>query len=213
MTIKPDTLQYYNQNADAYNADTQQNDMSAQYHLFLPRVAAGGHILDLGCGSGRDSLHFLQQGYQVTAVDGSEALCRIAARRIGQPVQNMLFEEIGWQNAFDGVWACASLLHCAMDTLPEILQKVADSLKPGGVLYVSFKYGDFAGWKDGRYFTYLTEKTFRQLLGQIPELEIVQIAISGDVRQDRASEQWLNAVARKVISAPGTQPDAALRTR
>ena len=193
------TLQYYNQYAADFTADTQSSDMTEKYASFLNRVKTGGHILDLGCGSGRDSLQFLKRGYTVTSVDGSEELCRIAEAYTGQKVHHMLFDEISWQNEFDGVWACASLLHCTIEELPMILQKVTDSLKPGGVLYLSFKYGDFAGWKNGRYFTYLTEESLKRLLTAVSELHLEEISLNGDVRPGREHEIWLNAVAWKRI--------------
>ena len=191
------TLQYYNEHADSFTADTQTSDMTERYAPFLSRVKPGGHILDLGCGSGRDSAQFLARGYKVTSVDGSEELCRIAEAHTGQKVYHMLFDEIIWQNQFDGVWACASLLHCTMEDLPGILQKVSDSLKPGGVLYLSFKYGDFAGWRNGRYFTNLTEQTLQKLINTVPELHLETMWITGDVRPGREHELWLNAIARK----------------
>ena len=194
-----DTLEYYNQHAADFTADTQSSDMTEKYASFLNRVKPGGHILDLGCGSGRDSFQFLKRGYQVTSVDGSEKLCRIAEAYTGQKVHHMLFDEISWQNEFDGVWACASLLHCTMEELPAILQKVADGLKPDGVLYLSFKYGAFAGWKNGRYFTYLTEESLKNLLAAVPELHLEEISLNGDVRPDRENEMWLNAIVGKRI--------------
>ena len=72
-----ETLQYYNEHAADFTADTQQSDMSERYVSFLSRLKDGGHILDLGCGAGRDSAQFLKRGYQVTAVDGSEELCEL----------------------------------------------------------------------------------------------------------------------------------------
>ena len=192
------TLQYYDQHAADFTADTKTCDMSARYIPFLNRVKPGGLILDLGCGSGRDSVQFLQRGYQVCAVDGSEAMCEVATRQIGQPVQQMLFEEINWKEQFDGIWACASLLHCTIDALPGILQKIADSLKQDGVLYVSFKYGDFMGWRNGRYFTNLTEARLQKLLKDVPELKAEEVYLTGDVRPGREEEQWLNAVIRKI---------------
>ena len=191
------TLQYYNEHAELFTADTQSSDMTEKYAPFLSRVKPGGHILDLGCGSGRDSAKFLQLGYTVTSVDGSEELCRIAEAHTGQPVHHMLFDEISWHNEFDGVWACASLLHCTMEELPTVLQKVSDSLKNGGVLYLSFKYGDFAGWRNGRYFTNLTEDTLQKLIDTIPELHVKETYKTGDVRPGREDEQWLNAIVKK----------------
>ena len=192
-----DTLQYYNEHAAEFVQDTQNSDMHEKYEPFLSCVVLGGHILDLGCGSGRDSAEFIKRGYQVTAMDGSEQLCRIAEAYIGQQVHHMYFQDIGWQNAFDGVWACASLLHCTIAELPEILQKVSDSLKDNGVLYISFKYGDFAGWRNGRYFTNLTEDSLKALLETVPTLHLTQTSVTGDVRPGRQNELWLNAIVEK----------------
>ena len=193
-----ETLDYYNTYASEFTADTQNCDMTEKYMPFLDRVKAGGHILDLGCGSGRDSYQFMQRGYQVTAMDGSEALCRVASELTGLPVHHMLFQDIAWQNEFDGIWACSSLLHCYKDELPTVLQKVADSLKLGGTLYVSFKYGDFEGSRNGRYFTNLTEDTLAKLLQEIPELRILETAVTGDVRPGREHELWLNVIIEKI---------------
>ena len=192
------TLQYYNEHAADFTQDTQMTDMREKYAPFFSRISPGGHILDLGCGAGRDTKAFLEMGYRVTAVDGSEKLCRIASAFTGQEVQQMLFQDIAWQNAFDGVWACSSLLHCTLDDLPDILQKVSDSLKPGGTLYVSFKYGDFSGWRNGRYFTNLTEETLAALLKKIPSLHLAETSVSGDVRPGREQELWLNAIVEKI---------------
>lgn len=105
------TLDYYNENAEAFFQNTACADMRHLYKRFLPLIPAGGRILDLGCGSGRDSRYFIEQGFQVTAADGSEALCRLASRYIGQEVLCMDFRDLAFKNCFDGVWACASLLH------------------------------------------------------------------------------------------------------
>lgn len=191
------TLQYYNEHADSFTVDTQQSDMTEKYAPFLNRIKAGGHIMDLGCGSGRDSAQFLVRGYKVTSVDGSEELCRIAEAHTGRKVHHMLFDEIPWQKQFDGVWACASLLHCTIEELPGILQKVSNSLKPDGVLYLSFKYGDFAGWRNGRYFTNLTEQTLQKLIDALPELHIKEMYKTGDVRPGRERDRWLIAIVEK----------------
>lgn len=192
-----DTLQYYNERAAAFVADTRDGDMREQYASFLQKVNPGRLILDLGCGSGRDSHYFLQHGYQVCAVDGSLELCRLAEEYLGQKVHHLMFQQLDWQNQFDGVWACASLLHCTNEELPDILQRVADSLKSQGVLYLSFKYGDFSGWRNGRYFTDLTEDRLAKLLKQVPELQLCETFLTGDVRTDRQQEQWLNAIVEK----------------
>ena len=192
------TLQYYNEHAELFTADTQASDMTEKYAPFLNRLPDGAHILDLGCGSGRDSAKFLQMGYTVTSVDGSEELCRIAEAHTGQTVHHMLFDEINWHNKFDGVWACASILHVEKKQLPEIIKKIAIATKKGGIVYTSFKYGEFEGIRNGRFFTYLTEESFGEILRSVSDLAIEKLWISADVRAERGEERWLNIVLRKL---------------
>src|SRR5689334_13773163 len=64
------TLRYYDQHAAEFCARTVDVDMSALHAGFLAHIRPGGRILDAGCGSGRDSLAFIQQGYDVVSMDG-----------------------------------------------------------------------------------------------------------------------------------------------
>jgi SAM-dependent methyltransferase len=152
----------------------------------------------LGCGSGRDSKAFLSAGYQVTAIDGSSELCRIASEFIGQNVICATFQEYVPAEQFDGIWACASLLHIPSEELGAIVAKLAKSLRRGGCFYVSFKYGDFRGMRNGRFFQNMTEESLGELLRGIPELEVISTKITGDVRPGRAEELWLNVLLKRV---------------
>ena len=77
------------------------------------------------------------------------------------------------------------------------MKKIAIATKKGGVVYTSFKYGDFEGVRNGRFFTYLTEVSFEMLLNNIPELSIKKLWITADVRAERGEERWLNIIMRK----------------
>lgn len=191
------TLNYYNQNAKAFIEGTINADMSQAQQRFLKYLPQGSHILDAGCGSGRDSLTFLHAGYKVTAIDGSEELCRHASRLIGQPVRHQYFEDIDEVEVYDGIWACATLLHVASDTIGEVMARMTRGLKSGGYFYVSFKYGTFEGERNGRYFTDYTEETFEQLMSYLPQLNVIEWWLTEDVRPDR-DEKWLNAILKKV---------------
>ena len=191
------TLNYYNTTAQAFTASTIKVVFTEIQSTFLSYLPPRSHILDFGCGSGRDTKYFLAQGHQVDATDGSEELCKIAGEYTGIPVKQMLFEELDGVEEYDGIWACASILHVAKAQLPEILQKMTTATKKGGIIYASFKYGDFEGEKNGRFFTYLTEGSFEELIKDIPELKIEKMWTSTDVRADRADEMWLNIILRR----------------
>ena len=113
------------------------------------------------------------------------------------PVKQMLFGELSATEQYDGIWACASILHLPKVELVDVLQKVADALKTCGVLYTSFKYGEFEGIRGGRYFTDLTEKSLTSLMAEVPSLQIVDTWITNDVRPGREEERWINILARR----------------
>ena len=190
-----ETLNYYNQNADAFIEGTRDADMSVQYRLFLNHLPTGGKLLDLGCGGGRDSAYFASLGFGVTAVDGSEELCRRVQSNYGIPARCLRFEELDFVQEFDGVWACASLLHVKKSDIPQVMQKVSTALKPGGVLYASFKYGSRERICNGRFFNDYTEKDLDALLTAESQLSLLEYLITEDVRTDRAGEKWLNIIA------------------
>ena len=122
------TLDYYNTKATEFVSGTVEVQFTEMQDTFLKYVPAGGKILDFGCGSGRDTKYFLSRGYVVEATDGSEELCKIASEYTGIPVKKILFHELNSVEEYDGIWACASVLHVAKQELPVIIQKMADAV-------------------------------------------------------------------------------------
>lgn len=193
------TLQYYQQKAKEFVEGTVSADMHDSQTRFLKLLPSQAYILDFGCGSGRDTKAFLEQGYRVDAVDGSAELCRMASELTGIPVKQMLFEGLSAVEQYDGIWACASILHLPRKELMGVLKKISDALKIGGILYTSFKYGDFEGIRSGRYFIDFTEGSFGELMEGIPSLRTVETWITNDVRPGRGDERWLNILLEKTI--------------
>ena len=191
------TINYYNQNAESFIANTQNADMHPTQERFLRLLDANTSILDFGCGSGRDAKYFLEKGYQVTATDGAAELCRLASEFTGIKVKEMLFQELDAINQYDGIWACSSILHLPKKELLPVIQKMCEALKDNGIIYTSFKYGDFEGERNERYFTDFTEKTFQEVIEKVPELTIEEHWITSDVRPGRGEEKWLNLILRK----------------
>ena len=192
------TLDYYNEHAMEFAKDTSDIEFSSIQNEFLAQLEENSSILDFGCGSGRDSKYFLNMGYRVTALDGSEEICRIAEKNIGIPVMQMDFREFNEKNKYDGIWACASVLHLDKDELKTVLRKMEAALHANGIIYMSFKYGDFSGVRGGRFFTDFNETSFEAFVSHIPSLEIRKIWISEDARPGRHDEKWLNIIMRTV---------------
>lgn len=155
------TLRFYADNAAVY-AEHATTPTGQQLDAFLGLVPAGGKILELGCGNGRDAAYMLSRGFDVDATDGMPELAAEAERRLGRPVRILRFEQLAVIASYDGIWACASLLHAPASSLVEILGRIYRALRPGGIFTASFKAGNGEGHDDlGRYFNYPSEEHLR----------------------------------------------------
>lgn len=190
-----DTIRYYDENAEDFIAGTLQADMRATRERFLALLQPGALILDLGCGSGRDSKAFLEQGYQVEAIDGSQELCSAASRLTGLVVRHQTFDQLQEDEKYAGIWACASLLHVPKSDMPAILERVRAALKPHGIVYISVKEGECDDLRKGRHFADYREEEFISLI-ETQKLEVIEHWNSEDVRPAR-SEHWINVLARR----------------
>lgn len=191
------TIAYYEKNAPKFIEETIGAGMSDIRREFLSRIKQNGRILDLGCGSGRDGKAFREAGYEVVLVDGSKEMCKAAAALCGQACVHSTFQRYEPQETFDGIWACASLLHLTKEDARSVVERLWASLNPGGCFYMSFKYGDFSGERNGRFFTDMTETGLRDLLPGLKDLEKAERRITGDVRPGRSAEKWLNVYLAK----------------
>ena len=196
--MKNNTLQYYENNSEMYFNNTVDLDISNLYEGFTTKLRLNDKILDLGCGSGRDSLYFKKKGFNITAIDGSENLAKYASKLIGQEVIVSKFEELNLIERFNGVWACASLLHMKEEDLKVLLTKIEKSLEDNGVVYMSFKYGenDYIDDKN-RYFNCYIEESITNLIKSTTSLKVEELFKTVDVMKDREDTIWLNIILLK----------------
>lgn len=196
--MKNITLDFYNSNYNDYYNNTVSVDLSKIYLEFTKILPKAASILDLGCGSGRDSLYFKNEGYKVTAIDGSEKLAELASNLIEQDVIVSKFEELEIKDRFGGIWACASLLHLDYVELEKLLIKLEAALVNNGILYMSFKYGSTEFIDDkGRYFNLYTEEKLTTLLDKVSSLEISKLFKTIDVIPGREDVIWLNVLYQR----------------
>lgn len=189
-------VDYYNKNADAFFEGSVNADMSQPRGEFTALLPKGARVLDAGCGSGRDSRAFLDEGFSVVSFDASEEMCKRAAKYTGQEVANMRFEDVSFDREFDGIWASASLLHVPMAELPGIMKKMCAALKDGGVMYASFKYGDGTVMRGERQFSDFNEKTVVSLF-EGAGFDILYNEVGPDNRPGRENEMWVEVIGRK----------------
>jgi len=196
------TSDYYDLNAEAFRQRTAGCDLAPLYEGFLSRLPPGAHILDAGCGPGRDTLAFLGRGFRVTAIDASAAMVDLATQATGQPARQLRLQEIEFHDAFDGVWANASLLHVPTGEIDDVLRRLVRSLVPEGLLHVSVKIGDGERIApDGRFFCDYTETVLRALFARHPSLRLLSLEESPPQRPQDDNRSWLIARASK-LTAP-----------
>ena len=197
MDWKETTLHYYDVDPDRYIRTALQADMSETRSRFTKHLPSHALILDFGCGSGRDTKAFLEERFQVEAIDGSEELCKKASAYTGIQVEQMLFNDLNETDKYDGIWANATLLHLPKAELKDVLQKLEKALKPNGILFASFKYGTFEGIRTERYYTDFTKDTLNEFWAASTSLKIFDEWITDDTIPGREGLQWSNILARR----------------
>ena len=186
------TLDYYNQNASEYFEKTVKVDMKKQYDFFLKYMKPNGKILDFGCGSGRDSLYFKDLGYDVDAIDGSNDLCELASHYTKLNVKCMNFDDLNIINYYDGIWACATLLHVSKSEMHDILVKIRNALKKDGIVYIALKDGNKEEiTSEGRFFNYYTKELFEL---ETNKARLVPIDYMNNVS---SNVKWNNFILKK----------------
>lgn len=198
MDSQERTLNYYDNNAEEFVNNTFSVDTTQTIAGFVKNIRVGGEILDVGCGSGRDSKYFLELGYKVTAFDASKEIANIASDKINHPVLHLQVQEMNWENKFDGVWAMASLLHLPKDEIPNAIQKCITSLKEGGTFFASFKSGEGESFDNkGRYFSYFSIEELNTIMETFPEIDKFKVTYSGTEDALKRDVTWINISATK----------------
>lgn len=193
-------MSFYDKNFKEYIENTKYCDMSTQYLFFEKHLKKNSEtILDIGFGSCRDMIHFKEKGYDVFGIDPTKAFYDYALSLGFCNVFCMSVQQLELQNMFDGIWACASLIHVNKEELNDVFKKCSKALTKDGVIYCSFKYGDFSGVRSERYFIDLNEISIKKYLVGT-DLYLNDFCITKDVRLDRLDDKWLNVILKQVTN-------------
>lgn len=192
------SIAYYNDNAQSFYDRTINTDMSHFHAKFLNLLPRNAHILDAGCGVGRDSKFFLSQGHEVTAFDASSEMVKYSTKELGKQTLLLKFQDLNSKQEFDGVWANASLIHVPHQETKDVHTRIYTALKPRGIFYGSYKYGNGHMSVEGREFYNMTEMSILPYLESL--FEVIEISRTADTRSQVASspdKAWLNFIVRK----------------
>lgn len=188
---------YYNTHASDMIENTLKVDLQPIYDKFEQLIKPGAKILDVGFGSGRDSLHFASKGYSVVSIDFASEVYSRGKILLNNEVLLVDVREMRYKNEFDAIWASAVFFHFTMDEIKDVLHRCYDALKTGGIVYLSFKYGEQELLRHGRYFNDFNEKKFETLMNNVDYFDMTQMWQTNDARPNHTEQYWLNVILTK----------------
>lgn len=189
--------QYYNEHAHEFIESTLDVDLEPIYKKFEAYLGEGDKILDVGFGSGRDSLHFYKRGYEVVSIDYAEEIVRRGKNFLNNEVLLADFKDAEYKAEFNAIWASAVFLHFSDEEILRALNASYNALISSGYVYLSFKYGEKQEVRKGRFFNDFTEETFKSLFSRHSGFEIQEIWLTDDARKNKKGKKWLNIILKK----------------
>ena len=190
------SIEFYEKNAQSYFDSTVDLDLSKIYSRFTNLLPTDARILDAGCGSGRDIKYFLSKGYRVDAFDASKEMAQLATQYTGIRIINSTFDSFTSKEKYNGIWACASLVHISREEIIRTLSNLCTHLDEDGVLYFSMKYKNEDREEDERRFTEIDDEFLKYEIKSSKEFELVDSFLTTDIRVQQ-SNIWINVLLKK----------------
>ena len=195
------TIKTYNEIAEIYDRLQYLTDVSEEIIESYLRAFQGQGLLDVGCGPGNDARVFGDNGLEVTGIDLSERLLKLAGKNVPQSsfllmgMRRPAFKD----ESFDGLWVCSSFIHIPRSDAGPTLREFARILKPNGLMFINVMEGEREGIVKSRlyldkerFFTDYSVVEFRNLI-EDEGFEIVDETIGKETKEDAF---WINIIAR-----------------
>ena len=176
------------ENSIEYIEKTINTDLSEQHAFFEKYLKPNCSILDVGFGSARDMLYFKHKGYKVSGIDLEEGFVNHALE-LGLDVKQANVLDFKTNKKYDAIWCCASLVHFTLEKMKVAINNLRQCLNKDGIIYISLKYGDFEGYIEDRYFTFINEEKLKLL-----NLNIIDKTITKSVTNRNL--YWLNLIIK-----------------
>lgn len=191
---------------------------TAQLDRFLRCLPDGARVLDLGCGPGHHVAYMNTLGFRAVGVDQSPEMIRMA--RLLFPT--MRFHVANWFDAafepaeYDGIWACASIVHLPGSVVPRLLRRLALATRTGGLLGMTVSTNKEAHWSpDGRFFFSLPRGVaLTRMLARAGFAEIYAVDLETRETTVGAGQVglWTEILARRETRLRGGELSVAVRS-
>lgn len=195
MSADIKTLQVYDERALEYANVTAPHAQTPQLADFIAAIPNGGRVLDLGCGPGHFAKIMLDAGLTVDATDASAQMVALTQRYPGINAHQESFDDLNAKSLYDGIWANFSLLHAPHETMPDLLSRIRDALKPSGQFHMAIKTGTGqARDRLGRFYAYYSKAEIRDLLCK-SGFTITKITPGRDKGLDGTLSDWISVAS------------------
>jgi ubiquinone/menaquinone biosynthesis C-methylase UbiE len=195
------TIKTYNEIAEIYDRLQYSTDVSEEIVESYLRAFQGQSLLDVGCGPGNDTRVFVDNGLEVTGIDLSERLLKLAVKNV--PKSSFLLMDMRRpalrDKSFYGLWVCSSFIHIPRNDAGPTLREFSRMLKPNGLMFINVIEGEREGMvrsslylDKARFFTDYSAVEFRKLI-EDEGFEIVEEMIGRETKEDAV---WINIIAR-----------------
>jgi cyclopropane fatty-acyl-phospholipid synthase-like methyltransferase len=198
------TINYYNHASELLTLKYETADVSNIHNLLLNTFNQEDKLLEIGCGSGRDTSYMIKNGYDVIGIDGSIKMIE-EAKKLHPELYSKLFykilpNDLDFNDKFDGIYSIATLMHLSQIDLEKTILNIYNLLNTNGkfLMSVSLFRNDINknGFDEkGRFFLTLSKNEWISVLENNGFK--IEDTITNKDGLNRESISWLTIISKK----------------